>query len=62
MNILININLLTKIQLKTSIRKVLFLVLVRDKIQENHFLRTDLVFDQIFQYIQEELHQKIQDN
>ena len=62
MNILINISLLTKIQLKTSIRKVLFLVLVRDKIQENHFLRTDLVFDQIFQYIQEELHQKIQDN
>ena len=62
MNILINISLLTKIQLKTSIRKVLFLVLVRDKIQENHFLRTDLVFDQIFQYIQQELYQKIRDN
>ena len=62
MNILINISLLTKIQLKTSIRKVLFLVLVRDKIQENHFLRTDLVFDQIIQYIQQELHQKIRDN
>ena len=58
-NISIKIRLLPKNQLKNSNRGILFLVLIWDTYKQHNqrksFLRKQLVYDQIFQYIMQKL-------